>query len=177
MYMHLSVWALKYRSLYKPLSKKSSNVNYNLFHNCILHPEKFLQNIILKCFVWKLLGTYEKCSFALHGNGWLHSVWNFELVFISNQKVTTALKPRTNKLWKKRYNIGPRLVRLGGPIMKTSADNTYSYTCLSWNLSRGGIQSHQNKLLFWCDWLWFMNTLILTSQSHNHQDTIYFEIL
>lgn len=118
MYVHLSVWALKYRSLYKRLSKKSSNVNYNLVHKCILHPEKFSQNIILKCFVWKLSGTYEKYSFALHGNGWLHSVWNFELVFISNQKVTTALKPRTNKLWKKRYNIGPRLVCLGGPIVK-----------------------------------------------------------
>lgn len=40
-------------------------------------------------------------------------LWDIPVVFLSNQKVTTALKPQRNKLWKKKwYNIGLRFVCL-----------------------------------------------------------------
>lgn len=113
-YVHLSVRALKYCSLYKPLSKKCSNVNYNLVHDCILHAEKSSQNIMLKCFLWKLSGKYKKIQFC---NWWLHSLeFSTSLYFTSESY--HSFKTTYKHIWKKRYNIGPRLVCLGSLIMK-----------------------------------------------------------
>lgn len=155
--MHLSVWALKYCSLYKPLSKKCSSVNYNLVHNCMLHPEKFSQNIILKCFVWKLSGMYKKYSFALHGNWWLHCLkFSTSLHFKSGSY--HSFKTTYKQTLKKEIQYRSEVSLPRRSCHEKSPNNTYSYTCLSWNLSHGCIRSHQNKL-FLCDWLWFMNMI------------------